>query len=976
MQPTVTPTALASVFTHAIEEARARVGDPLARIVFVTPASTNGIQIRTVLGVSGKPFIHVDFLTPGRIVAALGELPMLMLGQLPEPGGWTGSMLATLLPRLAAEGALDPYGEVLNEPGWRRPIEGALGELQGAGVRPGTLRALADDSPQGRRFALLATLLEEVSEARAQSGIFARGDVERAALRHLQEPTAHPLDDVRAVIVVGDGLIPPGEFEVMRRWLALHDVTRIDLPPLCNLEPAQNGLRMAAGVCHVLRAEPPETRLGHLARRLFTDDKAGATVADDSVTLVSTPDEIREMAEVVRTVQRAMVDGVALDRIAIVLPDAEQAHVLEAALERASIPATWLTGPSLARTPAASFLTLALDVANGEQGAARWYDLLAQPGLLGMGWRGRGRWRGVLAQCHGRTGEALIEQLEGIVAAHGPHEDGSPSLTAIAAGQLVEHLRTLMGRMDQLPELATLGEHGRAWQSLLETTWVQHKKQLPQDAQHVVNLLKGWGPGPRLSRKVAAGLLRESLAQTQFLRGQLNAATVRVLPPMATLGAEFDLVCVAGMTEGRFPRAHRENVLLTDAMIARLCAHGEPLVEAAERERVEVRRLAAVLAACRGRLWMATPKFEMLQSRPCQPSSLLLEVASTLEGRRIRYEELAALQVRQGSRSRPVPQSPDAALGRGEFLLARLVQDPARALPSLATEAVARRLLQLHRSVDRLRLGGLPDAWTGLVPHDAMPIDVMTELALDARSLALWALDPSAFFFEWVLGVRDPRSFGGGGMQHWTLTSAVLTAAREAMDGPQEEFDARFGAAWTREVDAFVDHGTVDPTTRHVWERLGHRALGRLVEAQGGGLPGVTASAERASLHPTLPILLTGDFGWASGDELSAWRQGKTALNKVDSDKFAFQMVAQARAMQASGTPIEQLRVASPIHGPVTIEVARVSDAFDAVLGHSHSRMTAGWWPMSGGSRFGLSREPAWNTTTAAEPLARLERRP
>src|SRR5690606_8188289 len=85
----------------------------------------------------------------------------------------------------------------------------------------------------------------------------------------------------------------------------------------------------------------------------------------------------------------------------------------------AGVPATWLTGPPLATTPAARFLVHCLELADGDDSVIGWYDLLRQPGLRLRAaidpkvTEGRGRWRKVLARCGAvRRTDAIVRAVE------------------------------------------------------------------------------------------------------------------------------------------------------------------------------------------------------------------------------------------------------------------------------------------------------------------------------------------------------------------------------------------------------------------------------------------------------------------------------------------------------------------------------------------------------------------------------------
>jgi len=80
--------------------------------------------------------------------------------------------------------------------------------------------------------------------------------------------------------------------------------------------------------------------LARLQRRLFKESSSSPDPADDQVQIFSAPGEGRECVEIARRVLALARDGVAFDRIAVLLRSPEQYRVpLEEAFGRAGIPA-------------------------------------------------------------------------------------------------------------------------------------------------------------------------------------------------------------------------------------------------------------------------------------------------------------------------------------------------------------------------------------------------------------------------------------------------------------------------------------------------------------------------------------------------------------------------------------------------------------------------------------------------------------
>jgi len=221
----------------------------------------------------------------------------------------------------------------------------------------------------------------------------------------------------------------------------------------------------------------------------------------------------------------------------------------------------------------------------------------------------------------------------------------------------------------------SVGAHTRVLRSFLVRWWTPSP-----DQQLLSRLLEGWGRslrGPAIDLAEMAATLRETLEGTQTLSGSLKDASIRVLSPMQLLGAELEVVLVTGMTEGRFPARPREDALLSDPILDVLhAAMPAGIFRSSDRVLLEKRRLAAVRGAAAGSLWLSAAAVDMLEGRPLVPGSLLLDVASQEDGKRVGPSELAAKMVKVGS------VDARRSLGSLELLLARLQSDDRTACQS------------------------------------------------------------------------------------------------------------------------------------------------------------------------------------------------------------------------------------------------------------------------------------------------------
>ncbi|MDG1481805.1 MAG: hypothetical protein P8R54_19580, partial [Myxococcota bacterium] len=702
----------------------------------------------------------------------------------------------------------------------------------------------------------------------------------------------------------------------------------------------------------------------HLKAQLFRDAASPPALcsdADTSVRCVSTPDDMREMNEVARTVQAAIQQGTALDRIAVVLPQTSGAEALAAALRRSAIPATWMTGAPLIGEPCARFLWLALSLTPGgavSSVVASWYDLLTQPGLMGLPRAGRGRWRRMLSECpQGLSVLGMVGHFTAIAGQAG--EDGNER-EEIAATVLADAIARVQRHLEALPESASLHEHAACWRRFMEHWW---RPGLERD--RLLQAVDAWGGGDRempLPQRVAAQLLVDELRQVQKRSGSLTQPKIRILPPMGLLGGAFDLVCVTGLSDGCFPRRPRETALLTDAMALRLQEHGAPVLTTAETHEVERRRFGAVVAACEGALWLSVPRTELLEGTPQLPGTLLMAALSCLAGRRVLFRDLPTLLTPQGSRARPLPKDPDAALGTGEFLVARAARTPAAALGPLVANPTTHRLLSFHRAIDRLRTGvdTLPNAWTGAVPLTLLSAEAIQQEALSPEALSRLVLDPAGYFWRDVLGVWRARSLRRPriNMTQSGIARQVLQLVLEAFSTPEGDPEARFVQLWEDQLQAAARQlGVQDAGRINTWRILGQRAHAELVQSHHAVLSAAVTAPPDAPVVAGVPLRVIAEPTPLHNGKLvipSRKPPGPIKISNAD----GFVAMTQGYAVQAAGEPVDVVRLLAG-NGQFRDGSLDSNKAdYQAQVQRAWERTQAGWWPITSASDpFALAAE-------------------
>lgn len=921
---------LGKVMSEAVRELRAEVGDPTAAIAIVTPSTVNGTLARRELALE-TAFVRVELWTPAELESSLAEPVLRRDAWRTEPPGW---LRATLRRELDAVDALPGgYERVLREPGWLAAIVSSVAALEGGDVDPAVLRGLALPPGLAERAAMMAVLLARVADARERARVAGPRELGRAARRAIDESARCRARETKGAILLGDARVRRTTFEVLARWLGERPVVRIEATELRRIEPERYGLTAAA----------PDARVVSLPARA------------PGVRFVRSPDPVRECAEAVRAAQDAVRDGTPLDRIAIVLPDPAEATTLRDALGQAGLPATWQTGPALSETPAARFLLHCLALALGDDGALGWYELLRQPELrlrraLGEGaTQGRGRWRRLLSRSGAVRGTARI--LAGLERLGAEEIEGEEASAREARLQSLRSLRgaivEIHGDLEGLRQARSVGAHARALRALVERWWAP-----TPDQRVLVRMLEGWGRAdvaPAIELGEMATTMREALEGAEVLSGSLSDASVRVLSPMQLLGGSFDVVLVTGMNEGRFPAQPSEDPVLANAIVDAIEARVPAgLFRSSARVALERRRLASVRSAAERVLWLSAPAVEMLEGRPLLPGSLLLELASELEGARVSPSELVSRMERVGSRSRAHADDPARAIGRVEHLLARLFasDDAVRqaALQALADHVVARRLLARERAATRLADGDRDPALrahAGFVDLAVLACRGLDGTPLQPEELAELVESPEAFLLRQMLRAWPAPKLRDAWqpVAAWYARQVVREESSHVLERRERLVERLAGAFEQRVSDELERAGVDEPGARERLSAMGQRAIDGLVRAEPSA--GTVHAMSGAPLDASSPWTLTGGRARRVGSGLE-W-----VVDRVPGPRSMHKAVAhliEAAARRSEGA-VEDVRWVD-LDGksrpsgaaPLIVDVLdRVALAID--------RARAGWFP-------------------------------
>ena len=551
--------------------------------------------------------------------------------------------------------------------------------------------------------------------------------------------------------------------------------------------------------CEPFDADPGGSTLQRLRRQLFSSHVIPAQDGDGTLEFFSAPGEGLECVEIARRMLRFASEGIAFDRMAILLRGSERYQSLvEEALRRAGIPAYFSRGSARPDPAGRAFLALLACAAEGctasrfaeylslgqvpsipsetawvqpedeslgaitnpepeqpqEPAPPRtgfphfaWEKLLVDAAVVG----GRDRWQRRLKGLENEFQLKLAELKE---------EDRSH------LERRLEQLRTLeqfalplIDTLASLPSRAAWGE------------WLDRLADLARMAlrapDSVLAILAELEPmsevGPVDLDEVSA-VLSERL---RFLRreppprryGRVFVGTIE-----EARARSFDVVFLPGLAEGLFPRRAFEDPLLLDEHRRKL-ARGLLLQD--DRVARERMLLHTATAAAATRLVVSYPRMDAVQARPRVPSFYAMEVVRAAEGRLpdLRAFEHRAAAAAPALLAWPAPRNAPEAIDDAEYDLAWL--GPLVALKPQEARGKGRYVILVNPHLARAlrtrsrRWRNFFSAADGIVEPDAATAAVLAKHRLSARpyspsGLQHYAACPYRFVLHSIHGLR-PR---------------------------------------------------------------------------------------------------------------------------------------------------------------------------------------------------------------------------
>jgi len=276
--------------------------------------------------------------TLARLAAALAA-PALCDADLVPIGALVAEAVATrVVHELARGGSLGRYARVGDGPGLPRALARTLSELRLAGTPSEAISRVAPE---------LAPLLLAYAAALRAAGLADRAQVLGFATAAARDPgSRHPLLglptlllDVEIASAAEAGF---AEALLARAPAALATVPAGDERTRARLVAAGLAIETPAADARPLASQGA---LAALQAQLFEKGPAATRPAGDEVEILSAPGEGRECVEIARRLLRLAGEGIAFDRMAVLLrsPEEYRPH-LEEAFGRAGIPAFYAQG--------------------------------------------------------------------------------------------------------------------------------------------------------------------------------------------------------------------------------------------------------------------------------------------------------------------------------------------------------------------------------------------------------------------------------------------------------------------------------------------------------------------------------------------------------------------------------------------------------------------------------------------------------
>ena len=405
-----------------------RGSEPLAPILVVVPTNLLRRHL-TLAGAERGGFFNIRFLTLIDLAARLGAADLAEEGLAPLP------TLADEVIARAVCASEEPgyFGPIAHLGGFHRALLETIADLKEWGASPQALRAAADrlrkpNPALAGKLADLARLWSAYEGRLRGAGLY--DDCDLVAAGADAAPNSGWLDQAVAVFVYGFYDLNPLQRRLVAATLeGRRGEVLFPYEATAAFEFARPTLQWFQSLGFEVIEEPADEALAPFQRRLF-EPPAGEAAAADSLSIVSAPDERREVGELVRRVVALARQGQSLPRVGVLLRQSDVYAPLfreecelgglaayhhrplplaETRAGRSFLMFLALLTSDLARAEVMDFLTYA-DLAVEDACPSDWDALSLEAGVT----KGAESWRRQLTSLHGRlaTGGPGEEEVE------------------------------------------------------------------------------------------------------------------------------------------------------------------------------------------------------------------------------------------------------------------------------------------------------------------------------------------------------------------------------------------------------------------------------------------------------------------------------------------------------------------------------------------------------------------------------------
>jgi RecB family exonuclease len=734
-------------------------GDALAPVSVVVPTNYVGVAARRALGSGtlgpltehGTGVAGVTFLTVYRVAELLGA------------------------PRLAADGRRPVSTPVLGA-AMRGVLAREPGIFRAVAAHPATEQALVE------AYRELSQCDDDALGRLARAGRRAADVVRlyRAARVSLEREWYDERDLMDAAVVsVRDGSPVLADLGAIVLYLP----QELSLPGAALLRTVAEHapVTVIAGVTGVARADVGVvTAIGRLGVTVAVDHPVAAPHGTEVVSASDPDDEVRAA---IRLVMAALVDGVPLERMAILYGSAEPyARLAHEQLDAAVIPHNGAAVRTLAESVLGRSLLALLALPDRDfhrhdvmallatapvwhEGravpSARWERISRRAGVV----RGAEQWHERLGR-HARALEAeLTEELA--VPDREPRPDWyQHELEATRAlDAFVASLRDALtegARPGMTWRELSVWAHGLVREFLARDTrrlaWPEPEQQAADKVEAALERLAGLdtvepAPGLDVFRRTLELELDADLGRVGRLGEGILMGHVSL-----GLGLDLDRVFVCGMAEGSFPARVRDDSLLPD--VDRRATDGALPLRAA-RVDDDHRRLLAALASARDARVLLFPRGDLRRTTDRMPSRFLLDTVEALTGTRHYADDLADLDTawfhQVPSFAAGIARVPFPATDQEHRLRALL--DHTRRGGDVASSGLRAHDPALDRGLACALARSDPEftRFDGNLGGLAVPSPAGTDAVVSPTRLERWATCPFDYLMEHVLRVEIPE---------------------------------------------------------------------------------------------------------------------------------------------------------------------------------------------------------------------------